>query len=398
MNPSPGLSRRFSTTPLVLIISEIYHSRNFLALLKALHQLLPLRIIYLYPTRNTPFWQALHHFGIPTIWLPLPQQLPSIQTFHTYQQILRILKQWKPLIVNTHLPWADRLGLLAAYHANIPIRVWTRHDATTHYTVFPSGRFYHHLFKHLATDIISFSTGMYRLLTEAESWLPIRVWILHHPIPIQEYRQVSPARIQHLHTRYDIPTDPNTFRIGMIARMIAWKDHRTFLDALETIYPEIPNLFVVFANAVGPELPRIRQRLSQLAIPHVLIPFEEDSPALYHTLHAIVHIPDSPLAESFGQVYIEALAVGLPMIITLSGIARDLFQHHPPPGIYIVRFRKPQEVAQALRHLYQQWHHQPTQAIHAYYAPHYAPYLQAFTPEHIAQQWCEAFERMIVRL
>ncbi len=387
-----------SPAPQVLIISEIFHSRNFLALLKQLYQLLPLRIIYLYPTRHTPFWHALRQMQIPVIWLPQPPQTTSIQTLHTYQQILHLLKQWKPLIVNTHLPWADRLGLLAAYHANTPIRVWTRHDATTHYTVFPTGRFYHHLFKHLATDVISFSTGMHRLLTEAEGWQPDRVWILHHPIPIHEYQQVHPARILQVHRRYGIPTDPGTFRVGMIARMIAWKDHQTFLDALETIRHEMPNLFVILANAVGPELPRVRRRLTQLAIPHALIPFEEDSPALYHTFHTIVHIPDSPLAESFGQTYIEALAVGLPMIITLSGIARDLFLHHPPPGIHIVRFRTPREVARTLYHLYQQWQRQPDQIGPARYLQAYAPYLQAFQPERIARQWQEAFEKMMERL
>jgi glycosyltransferase involved in cell wall biosynthesis len=38
-------------------------------------------------------------------------------------------------------------------------------------------------------------------------------------------------------------------------------------------------------------------------------------------MELIVHVPIDPYSEAFGQVYVEALAAGVPMICTLSGIA-----------------------------------------------------------------------------
>jgi len=50
-------------------------------------------------------------------------------------------------------------------------------------------------------------------------------------------------------------------------------------------------------------------------------------PALFKTFDVFVHTPIDNHSEAFGQVYIESLAGGIPMVCTLSGIANECVKH-----------------------------------------------------------------------
>jgi glycosyltransferase involved in cell wall biosynthesis len=47
---------------------------------------------------------------------------------------------------------------------------------------------------------------------------------------------------------------------------------------------------------------------------------------LYKLFDIFVHTPIDEHSEAFGQVYIEAMAAGVPLICTISGIAHNLIQ------------------------------------------------------------------------
>ena len=53
------------------------------------------------------------------------------------------------------------------------------------------------------------------------------------------------------------------------------------------------------------------------------IVYETDMPALYKTFDVFVHVPVEPHFESFGQVYVEAMASGIPSVFTLAGAATE---------------------------------------------------------------------------
>jgi glycosyltransferase involved in cell wall biosynthesis len=55
--------------------------------------------------------------------------------------------------------------------------------------------------------------------------------------------------------------------------------------------------------------------------------FEKDISALYQLFDIFVHVPVDAQSEAFGQVYIEAMAAGIPSIVTASGIAPDYIQN-----------------------------------------------------------------------
>ncbi|HNL82504.1 MAG TPA: glycosyltransferase, partial [Chitinophagaceae bacterium] len=54
--------------------------------------------------------------------------------------------------------------------------------------------------------------------------------------------------------------------------------------------------------------------------------FEQDNAALFKCFDVFVHAPIDTESEAFGQIYIEALLVGIPSVFTLSGIANEIIR------------------------------------------------------------------------
>jgi glycosyltransferase involved in cell wall biosynthesis len=48
---------------------------------------------------------------------------------------------------------------------------------------------------------------------------------------------------------------------------------------------------------------------------------------MFNLFDVFIHVPVNKYCEAFGQVYIEALASGVPSIFTLSGIAAEFIKH-----------------------------------------------------------------------
>jgi glycosyltransferase involved in cell wall biosynthesis len=82
----------------------------------------------------------------------------------------------------------------------------------------------------------------------------------------------------------------------------------------------------VLANAnKGNYTPTIRQQLNELKNnQYCLITFEKKIYELYHVFDLFVHVPTAKKYEAFGQIYIEAMAAGVPSIFTLAGIAPEV--------------------------------------------------------------------------
>ena len=55
----------------------------------------------------------------------------------------------------------------------------------------------------------------------------------------------------------------------------------------------------------------------------VQIEYERDMPSLYAMMDVLLHVPINPEIEAFGQIYVEAMAAGIPSVVTLSGIAHE---------------------------------------------------------------------------
>jgi glycosyltransferase involved in cell wall biosynthesis len=127
---------------------------------------------------------------------------------------------------------------------------------------------------------------------------------IHHPI--------------HQKTR-----DPKLFHIGLIGRISPWKGQDVFLKAAARVHAQFPNArFSIIGSALFGEdkyEAEVRRLPSELGIDHVVSfsGFVSDVQSAIANLDLIVHA--STTGEPFGQVIIEGMAMGKPVVATNGG-------------------------------------------------------------------------------
>lgn len=232
----------------------------------------------------------------------------------------------RPSIIHVHLIDAQLIGLTAGWVAGVPRRIYTRHNSNFHHVYHPKGIRLDRWSNRMATQIVSISQATDYTLFNLEQVTPGKVVKIHHGFDLDTFSSVEAIRVKQVRTRWAIPdTHPV---VGVIARQIEWKGIQFIIPAFQKFLEEFPDSFLVLANAVGPYEQDIGRLLR--AIPEnrvVRVPFEEDIAALYFVFDLYVHTPVDSVSEAFGQTYVEALAAGVPSIVTLSGVASEFIVH-----------------------------------------------------------------------
>lgn len=228
----------------------------------------------------------------------------------------------RPSIVHAHLFDAQLVGLGAAWLARIRRRIYTRHTSTFHHNYHSAGVRYDRLSNWLATRIVSVSQATEYALVELEKVSPSKLVRIPHGFEMDSFAHVPDDRLYALRKKWSVT--PGSPTIGVVARFIEWKGVEFAVRAFAAFQRKLPNARLVVANASGPEEQATLKLLDDLAVKNVtLIPFEEDAPAMYRLFDMLVHVPVDPWCEAFGQVYVEAMASGIPVIVTRSGIAME---------------------------------------------------------------------------
>jgi glycosyltransferase involved in cell wall biosynthesis len=233
------------------------------------------------------------------------------------------LRKHRISVVHSHLFDASLAGLTAAFISGTSSRIYTRHHATFHHEYFPA-----------MVNMISSSTdgdenhrtqqgGDGCINAEGKSAAE-KVRLIHHGFRFEEWEERNETQIEHLKLKYGISGSPV---IGVISRWTKWKGIQYIIPAFKELLYEFPEARLVLANANGDYAPEIRALLAEIPGKNVcIIPFEEDFPSLYRLFTLFVHVPVNDHCEAFGQVYVEALALAVPSVFTLSGIAREFIK------------------------------------------------------------------------
>lgn len=239
--------------------------------------------------------------------------------------ILKILKATKPDIVHCHLLTANILGLSAAFLSKIKTRIYTRHHSSYHHDYNRKGIFWDNASNFFSTKIVSISSVVTDILLNVEGVDDSKVYNIPHGFDLSNFSNVSENRIQSFFSRTNIPKDK--FIIGVASRFVDWK-------GLQFIFPAFSDLLInnnvhlLLLNSFGSFEDVVFDYLSKLPQnSYTLVRFENDMPAAYASMDVFVHVPINAHVEAFGQVYVEALASGIPSVFTLSGIASEFVVH-----------------------------------------------------------------------
>lgn len=267
--------------------------------------------------------QWLESQGIKTYHLPFygKQSYPRC-----FIRTLQILKRERPDFVNCNLLDATMIGLTAAYFAGVPNRIYTRHHSTFHHVYFKKGRYYDYYSNFMATQIVAVSSLVKRVLMEQEGVSERKIKLIPHGFGIPDFENVSSERVNRLVDKFLILEKSPI--IGVISRYIEWKGVQYIIPAFEVVLKEFPNAVLLIANArQGTYTNEILALLKRLpSESYREIEFESDVLAFYKLLDVFVHTPIDDHSEAFGRIYPEALASGIPLVCTTSGIAHDIIE------------------------------------------------------------------------
>src|SRR3989454_5440500 len=138
------------------------------------------------------------------------------------------------------------------------------------------------------------------------------------------------------------PPEAGTVRVGLVGTFAWWKGHKTFLQALSLLPPDLPIRAYVVGGAVyqtnGSQfrLDELRNLAAELMLSHKggFTGFVEDAASAIRFLDIVVHASTRP--EPFGLVIVEAMACGRALIASHAGGAAEVLElgenalGHPP--------------------------------------------------------------------
>lgn len=240
----------------------------------------------------------------------------------TMFRLYRLFGRLRPDIVHTHLFNAAVTGLTAAWARGIPRRINTRHHSSELHRYHPHAVYYDHYINWLSTDIVAISETVRKVLVEKESVNPNKVAVVYHGFDFDRFENTYQNKTD-LKEKYGMTESWPI--IGVISRHVHWKGIQYTIPAFQSLLVKYPRAKLVLANAVGNHKDALMALLEPIDPKNYeVIEFETDVFSLYRSFDVFVHVPIGPEYEAFGQVYIEALFLGVPSVFTLSGVALDL--------------------------------------------------------------------------
>lgn len=238
-----------------------------------------------------------------------------------------LLLMKRPNFVHCHLFEASLIGLLAAKWAGVKKRFSTRHHSDFHHLYHPHAVKYDLWVNAWSTQIIAVSNNVAQILKEKEGVAENKIVVIPHGVPKKLMHEVVPATsVLQLQEKYAL-NEGNPV-IGVVSRFVEWKGIQFIIPAFAELLKEYPKALLVLANAGGNYEKEIETSLKKHLAESCYrkIPFENDGRALFKCFDVFVHVPIDATCEAFGQVYMEAMFLEVPMVCTLSGMATEIIK------------------------------------------------------------------------
>lgn len=226
-------------------------------------------------------------------------------------------------VVHTHLFDASFCGLIAAKMCGVKKRIYTRHYSSYHHEYFPNTVKWDKVNNWLATHIIAISNTVREVLISRESVPSEKIDIIYHGFKLNDFVRIKDEKLNKLLNEY------NPFRkkpvIGVISRFTELKGIQFIIPSFKMLLENYPDALLLLFNATGDYQKNINKLLEELPeSSYCKVVFENDITSIYHLFDVFVHVPINKTIEAFGQIYVECMASGIPIVATKSGIGNEI--------------------------------------------------------------------------
>jgi glycosyltransferase involved in cell wall biosynthesis len=258
-----------------------------------------------------------------------------------WRRLVSRLRGTSPDIVHTHLLHADLYGITAARRACVPYVVSSRHN-DDRFRRKPLVRLLHRWLWRQTDAGIAISEAIRQFCITVEGAPIDRMFTIHYGLDPASIQAPPDARAQ-LCAALDLPGD--ALLIGSVCRLIEQKGLIYGLQGFAQIAGQFPTAHYVIAGD-GPlraELEAAAQALHLAAWVHFL-GWRSDAHAIFAALDLLLA---PSLWEGFGLVFLEAMALGVPILGTrVSAIPEVVIDGETG---WLVPPRDPDAIAAALR-------------------------------------------------
>jgi len=222
-------------------------------------------------------------------------------------RLIQLLKSERPDIIHTHLPRADLGGFVAKLL--VPETVWVA-SAHAIYSNSWSGRRLLPLFSHIwncADAVVAISYAVSNWLLNDRGIRTEKIVVIHYGIEGSHFDLVEANEAIDNSSR-------TSSVIGSLGRLVETKGHDVLVRAGSAVFAAMPDASIVIGggdpHGYGKKLQMQIDEL-QLGKKIHLVGFNKDVPAFLRSLDIFAFATRS---EGFGQVLIEAMASGLPVV------------------------------------------------------------------------------------
>jgi glycosyltransferase involved in cell wall biosynthesis len=280
-------------------------------------------IISLYHEKS-PMLEDMRIRGCDCYWIKYDIRYRKPWMVYAFFKLYALLKKLKPDVVCAHLFDDSLVGLLAARFTGIKKRVIRKQDTAYRWyyrRFWVWGDFFNN---RNATDIIAISAESEKFLLEKEKAPAKKMHLIHNGFPISQFTAQTDKEKQDFINRYQLK---DKIVIGSVARYIEWKGYRYIIEAAKTLVKKYPNLKFLFVGQ-GPQREELEILVKQNALEEYIVftGFIEPShiPSLYGIFTIFLH---AAFMEPFGYVIAEAMANGVPIVTSKTGIAAEVLEH-----------------------------------------------------------------------
>jgi glycosyltransferase involved in cell wall biosynthesis len=293
-----------------------------------MHDTKPLVIL----AEDGPLVSLLRQRGIRVDVLPLPEAARNLRrasvtgfgipawalwlTTRYVVELARRIRRETPDLVHTNSLKAAVYGGIAGRLARVPVVWHIRDRIAPDYLPAFAVRLIRTLARILPTVVIANSYATLETLGRTQRWFTVV------PSPVV-HDPVSPAEAAP-------QSSPRPFTVGMLGRLAPWKGQDIFLEAFARAFPDGDQRAVVIGSALFGEddyEAHIRRLPFSLGVGDrvTFTGFVDDVAVALQGIDALVHASIVP--EPFGQVVVEGMAAGLPVVAAGAGGPTEVIDH-----------------------------------------------------------------------